>query len=119
MVATAAGEKLLVGCCPVRNWTDRIIQACFCAENICSYENQQKLLPPVLHFLTPICTKSFVGGVAHSPPDLLAVFRVPTSRQEGRGEEERSGKKRGQEGREGVRPLKRKVGAYVFFACSR
>jgi len=42
------------------------------------------LLPPELHFLTPICTKSFVGlGFAADPtggaysalPDTLAVFR--------------------------------------------
>jgi len=26
-----------------------------------SYENKQKLLPPELHSLTPLCTKSFVG----------------------------------------------------------
>jgi len=44
-------------------------------------ENQQKLLPPELHFLTPICTKSFVGcgfapdptgGAYSAPPDPLA-----------------------------------------------
>jgi len=29
--------------------------------HICSQENQQKLLPPELHSLTPVCTKSFVG----------------------------------------------------------
>jgi len=34
-------------------------------------ENQQKLLPPKLHLLTPICTKSFVGwGACSAPPDL-------------------------------------------------
>jgi len=36
--------------------------------HICSQENQQKLLPPELHALTPVCTESFVGwGLA---PDL-------------------------------------------------
>jgi len=69
-----------------------------------SYENRQKLMPPELHFLTPICTKSFVGwGLASDPtgeltplPRLLAVFRGPTSKAregEGRGDEERGGRR--------------------------
>jgi len=54
--------------------------------HICSLENQQKLLPPELHFLTPVSTKSFVGcdfapdptGRAYSaPPDPLAGFKGP------------------------------------------
>jgi len=56
-----------------------------------------KLLPPELHFLTPICTTSFVGcgfvpdptgGAYSAPPDPLAVFRGPTSKE--RGEEGRA-----------------------------
>jgi len=85
-VATAAGDKLLTGRLrPVRNWTRRTMSSLFCAENYtCSQENQQKLLPPELHFLTPICTKSFVGcgfasdttwGAYSAPPNPLAVFR--------------------------------------------
>ena len=36
--------------------------------HIYSQENQQKLLPPELHSLTPVCTKSFVGwGFARDP----------------------------------------------------
>ena len=81
-VATAAGDKLLTGRLrPVRNWTRRTMSSLFCAENYtCSQENQQKLLPPELHFLTPICTKSFVGcgfapdptgGAYSAPPDPL------------------------------------------------
>jgi len=68
MVATASGEKLLIRRRPVKNWTQlhwqSMIQmvtpyACFCAEiTFVLKENQQKLLPPELHFLTPICTKS-------------------------------------------------------------
>jgi len=58
--------------------------------------NQQKLLPPKLHFLTPICTKSFVG--LQRSPDPLAVFGGPTSK--GMGEKRRRGERR-----EGVRPL--------------
>jgi len=48
----------------------------FCAENyICSYENQQKLLSPELHFLTPIYTKSFARwGFAPDPlGELIAL----------------------------------------------
>ena len=37
VVATAPGEKLLVGRRPVRNWTRCTISSLFCAENcICS-----------------------------------------------------------------------------------
>ena len=55
---------------------------------ICSKESQQKLLPPELRFLTPICTKSFVGwgfapnptgGAYSAPSDPIAVFWGPTS----------------------------------------
>ena len=56
-------------------------------------ENQQKLLPPELHFLTPI-----QRGSLQRSTDLLAVFRGPTFK--GRG-----GEGRGGDGREGVRPL--------------
>jgi len=87
-------------------------QACFCAENyICSWEKRQKLLPPELRFLTPLCTKSFVGwgfaldptgGAYRAPTDPVAVFRGPTSKggdttggegeeSKGRGREERGG----------------------------
>jgi len=69
MVATAPGEKLLRPPPCVRNWTQlqwqmvtRTISSLFCAKNtFVSYENQQKLLLPEQHFLTPVCTKSFVG----------------------------------------------------------
>ena len=85
MVATASGEKLLIGRCPVRNWTRRIrYQACFCAENFHLFlERSTKLPQPELHFLTPVCSKSFVvwgfaadpsGGDYSALPDPLAVF---------------------------------------------
>jgi len=95
MVATAAAEKLFIGRRrPVRNWTTHTAtlaindtdgnaaryQACFCAENyICSQENQQKLLPPELHFSTPTCTKSSVGcGFAPDPTvELTALPQAP------------------------------------------
>ena len=97
MVATSPREKLLLGRRPVRNWTRRTMSSLFfCAENyICPQENQQKLLPPELHRLTPICIRSSVcwgfgapdptGGAYSAPPDPLTVFRGPTSN--GRGEE--------------------------------
>ena len=104
---------------------------------------QQKLLPPELHFLTSICTKSFLGWGfapdpwgAYSAPDPLAVFRGPTSKGMGgrRGDvrewerrdgEDRKGEKGRAEERTGgekgrgsssfaVRRKKRKVGAYVL-----
>jgi len=108
---------------------------------------QQKLLPPELHFLTSICTKSFLGWGfapdpwgAYSAPDPLAVFRGlllngwEWRRGDGREWERRDGEDRkgekgrtwertgGGKGREGVRPLpyeekKRKVGAYVLKLC--
>jgi len=62
-------------------------------------------LPPELLFLAQICTKSFVGwgfapdftgGAYSAPPDLLAVFRGPTSK---------GGVVGGGEGRKGVNPL--------------
>ena len=46
MVATAPGEKLLIGRRPLRNWTQLQFFLFHC-------ENQQKLLPPELHLLTP------------------------------------------------------------------
>ena len=81
-------------------------------------------MPPELHFLTPIGIKSFVGwgfapdstgGAYSAPPDFLAIFRGPTSKErgdegenkkggkgrEGKGELGREGKDRGGEGRRG------------------
>jgi len=54
-----------------------------------------------VHFLTPICTKLFVGwgfvpdptGELTAPPEPLSVFRGPTSK--GRGEEWREWERRG------------------------
>jgi len=68
----------------VRNWTQLQFFSLF------HCEDQQKLLPPELHFLTGICTKSFVscgfapdptGGAYSAPPDPLAIFRGPTSKE--------------------------------------
>jgi len=102
MVATAPGEKLLIGHRPVRNWTQLQFFSLF----------QQKLLPPELHFLTPICTNRLSAGAFHwgeltaLPPDLPAAFKRPTSKKrggEGRGRKRRGDEER--EGKEGVRYL--------------
>jgi len=44
-----------------------------------SQENQQKLLPPELHSLTPVCTKSFVGWVSPQTPlgELTVLPQTP------------------------------------------
>ena len=103
MAATAPGEKFLIGHRPVTNWTRRTISSLFLCRKLHLFlENQQKLLPSELHFLTPICTKSFVGwgfasdptgGAYSAPPDSSAVFRGPASkgrRGEGTGEKGRA-----------------------------
>ena len=65
MVATAPGEKLLIGRYPVRNWTHRMISRLFLCRKLHLFlgkpTNSRKLLPPELHFSTPICITSFVG----------------------------------------------------------
>jgi len=144
MVATAPGETLLIGRRPVRTLTRRTISSLFLCRKLHLFlGNQQKLLLPELHFLTPICIKSFVGwgfsphptGRAYSaPPDTLGVFRGPTSRKrrgrkgeekereegrETREEEMRKGD-RGGEGREFVFcPRKKKEKSSPMHACQR
>jgi len=103
-------------------------QACFCAENyICSWEKRQKLLPPELHFLTPICfvgcgfAPDPTGGAYRAPTDPVAVFRGPTSKGGGDttgGEgEESKGRGREERGESSSFALGRKkeVGAYVSY----
>ena len=62
MVATAPGEKLLTGRRRMRNWTFRRISSLFFVQKITSVLRKidKKLLPPQLHFLTPISTKSLI-----------------------------------------------------------
>jgi len=117
MVATAPGEERLIGRRPVRNWTQLYRQSLI--QMVTPYDSKlvfvqkitsvlrkinKKLLPPELHFLTPMCTIWFVGwgfapdptgGAYSAPPDLLAVFRRPTSKG-------KEGKRRGRGGREFV-----------------
>ena len=83
-------RTLLIGRRPVRTLTRRTISSLFLCRKLHLFlANQQKLLLPELHFLTAICTKSFVGwgfsphptGRAYSAPsDTLGVFRGPTSK---------------------------------------
>ena len=78
-VATAPGRKTPHGAPPYEKLDPVAIffsVSLFCAEHyICSYENQQKLLSPELHFLTPIYTKSFARwGFAPDPlGELMAL----------------------------------------------
>jgi len=84
MVATAPREKLLMGRRSVSNWTRRTISSvflCMCRKLhlFLAKKINKKLLPPELHFLTPICTKSFVGwGFAPDPlVELTALLQTP------------------------------------------
>jgi len=62
MVATAPGEKLLIGRRPVRNWTGRTISSLFVGRKLHLFLGKStKTAEPALHFSTPICSKSFVG----------------------------------------------------------
>jgi len=73
MVATASGEKLLIGRRPVRNWTRRTISSLL----LC--RKSTKTAATRAAFLTPICTKSFVGwGFAPDPlVELTALLQTP------------------------------------------
>ena len=78
MVATVPGEQL-IGRRPVWGTGPAVrYQACFGAENyICSRENQQKLLPPELHFLTPICIRSSVCWGFGAPDPTGRAYSAP------------------------------------------
>ena len=113
MVATAPGEKLLIGRRPVGIWT----QLQFITFILRKISKKTEL-----HFLTPVCTKSFVGwgftpdgqtplrGANSAPPDPLAVWRGQDRKgtggegREGEGERMRGEGRRGEDrgGREFV-----------------
>ena len=90
-------------------------------------KSTKKLLPPELHFLTPICTKSFVGWALPQTPlgELTALPQTPRCIMGHIYKEERGGKRReerrgrGEEERLGSefvlcpRKKKRKVGGCV------
>jgi len=104
MVATAPGEKLHMGRRPVTNWTRCAISSLFLCRKLHLFSGiSTELLPPELHFLTPMCTVSFVGwgfapdsagGTYSVSSDPLAVYRGPAYK--GRG-----GETRGEKGEEG------------------
>jgi len=80
MVAIAPGEKLFIGRRPVRNWTRRtILSRLFSCRNLRLFlgKSTKKLLPPRLHFLTPICTKSFVGWDFATDPHTYSTPQTP------------------------------------------
>ena len=69
MVATAPGEKLLIGRRPVRNWTRRMISSLLLCRKLHLFLGKStKTAATRAALLTPICTKSFVGwGFAPDP----------------------------------------------------
>jgi len=69
MVATAPGEKLLIGRRPVRNWTRRMISSVLLCRKLHLFLGKStKTAATRAALLTPICTKSFVGwGFAPDP----------------------------------------------------
>jgi len=80
-------------------------------------KSTKKLLPPELHFLTPICTKSFVGWALPQTPlgELTALPQTPSCIMGHIYKEERGGKRR--KGRRGRREEER-VGS-EFVLCPR
>ena len=91
-VATAPGEKLLIGRRPVRKcirpYDTKLVFVQYITFVLRKIDKKQ--LPPAQHILTTICTKSFVGwgfapdptgGAYNAPPDPLAVFRGPASKR--------------------------------------
>jgi len=124
MVATAPGEKLLIGRRPVRNWTRRSISSLFLCRKLHFFsENEQKtaairaaLFDSNMHQIISrlgLCPRPHWGSLQPSPRPR-SYFRGPTSkgrfgerregeveRTVGRGEE--GERKRSGEGR--VRPL--------------
>ena len=119
MVATAPGEKLLIGRRPVRNWTRRTISSLFVRRKLHFFLGKStKTAQPALHFSTQICIKSFVpdptGGYS-ALPDLLDVFRGGLllnggegNGRGGEGEEKRRGKEKMGEERGGFVLCRRK-----------
>ena len=112
MVATAPGEKLLIGCRPVRNLTQLRYQAFVCRQLHLFLGKSTKTAATKAALLTSIRTKSF-GALPHTPGELtalprtLAVFKDLTSK--GRG-----GK--GRKGRESVLcPGKKKESLRLWF----
>jgi len=96
MLATAPGQKLLTGRHPAATFF--FASLFFCRKlHFFLGKSTKKLLPPGLHFLTPICTKLFVRcglcrdptGVAYCAPQAPKLYLAGLL--EGTGEEERRG----------------------------
>jgi len=115
MVATAPGEKLLIGRRPVRHWTRRTISSLFLCGKLHLFlgkstktaATRAALFDSNMHqIVTWGFTPDPTGGAYSAPRDSLAVFSGGTSKGMGR-------ESSGGEGKEGVRPLpweeKRKV----------
>jgi len=88
MVATAAGEKLLIGRRPVRNWTRRTISSLFSCRKLHLFlEKSTKTVATraALFHSNMYQIKSFVGtGGAYSAPRLPSCIWGLTSKGKGR-----------------------------------
>ena len=107
MVATAPGEKLLIGRRPVRHWTRRTISSLFLCGKLHLFlgkstktaATRAALFDSNMHqIVTWGFTPDPTGGAYSAPRDSLAVFSGGTSKGMGR-------ESSGGEGKEGVRPL--------------
>jgi len=93
MVATAPGEKLLIGRRPVRNWTRRTISSLFLCGKLHLFlgkstktaATRAALFDSNMHqIVTWGFTPDPTGGAYSAPPDSLAVFSGGTSKGMGR-----------------------------------
>jgi len=87
MLATTSGEKLLIGCRPMRNWTRRTISGLFLYRKLHLFlgkstktaATRAALFDSNMHQIVP---QTHWGSLQLSP-DPLAVFRGPTSKRRG------------------------------------
>jgi len=122
MVATAPGEKLLIGRRPVRNWTRRSISSLFLCRKLHFFsENEQKLLPFDSNMQQIVCRLGLCPrphwGSFQPSPRPRSCFRGPTSKGRGRDRREGEGERRVGRGEEGER--KRSGEGRGFVLCPR
>jgi len=112
MVATATGEKHLIGRRPVRNWTRRTMSSLFVCRKLHLVVGKSTKTAAIRTALFDTNIHQIVSAGASTqtplgelgPTDLLAVFRGPTSKRrekrggEGRGKDRKGGDERGGEG---------------------
>jgi len=87
MLATTSGEKLLIGCRPMRNWTRRTISSLFLYRKLHLFLGKSTKTAATraaffdfnMHQIVP---QTHWGSLQLSP-DPLAVFRGPTSKRRG------------------------------------